>query len=413
MSEQQLTHRVRPMSGRDPDQDHRAATPLELLFDLAFVVAFGTAANELAHYLVVDRIEVGVFGFLFATFAISWAWINFAWFASAYDTDDWIYRLTTMVQMVGVLVLSLGLSDMFASLEEGDHVDNAVMVAGYVVMRVAMTFQWLRASRDDPARRAACLTNVGYVLAAQVGWIVLLVAQTSALVTVVCIVFLVLVELAGPVLAETRHGGIPWHADHIAERYGLLVIIALGEGMIGTMASMSAIVGPHGEGWSVDFVLVGLAGVAITFGMWWVYFVIPHGAILTRRRERSVGWGYGHIPLFGATVAVGAGLHVAAYYLEHHSELGALGTTVAVALPLAVYLLMVFVLYAQLTHSLDPFHLVLVALTAVIVGAAVLLAAAGVSLAVSLTVLALSPWVTVVGYELVGHRHNERVVAAL
>jgi hypothetical protein len=84
-----------------------------------------------------------------------------------------------------------------------------------------------------------------------------------------------------------------------------------------------------------------------------------------------------------------------------------------VALPLAVYLLMVFVLYAQLTHTLDPFHVLLLALTAVFVGAAVLLAATGVSLALSLTVLALSPWVTVVGYELVGHRHNERVVAAL
>ncbi len=408
-----LTHRVQPMSGRDPDQQHRAATPLELLFDLAFVVAFGTAANELAHYLAEDHIGVGVVGFCFATFAISWAWINFAWFASAYDTDDWIYRLTTMVQMVGVLVLALGLSDMFASLEEGEHVDNAVMVAGYVVMRLAMTVQWLRAARSDPARRSACLTNVGYVLAAQVGWVVLLFAHTSVLVTFLCVVPLVLVELAGPLLAEKRYGGIPWHAHHIAERYGLLVIIALGEGMIGTMASMSAIVGPHGEGWSLDFVLVGLAGVAITFGMWWVYFVIPHGQILSRRRERSLGWGYAHIPLFGATVAVGAGLHVAAYHLEHHSALGTFDTTVAVAVPLGVYLLMVYLLYAQLTHSFDPFHVLLVALTAVVLGAGVLLAAAGASLATGLVVLALSPWVTVVGYELVGHRHNERVVAAL
>ena len=51
----------------------------------------------------------GIVGFCFATFAVSWAWINFSWFASAYDTDDWVYRLTTMVQMVGVLVLALGL----------------------------------------------------------------------------------------------------------------------------------------------------------------------------------------------------------------------------------------------------------------------------------------------------------------
>ena len=50
-------------------------------------------------------------------FAVTWAWINFSWFASAYDTDDWIYRLTTMVQMVGVLILALGLPEMFESLD--------------------------------------------------------------------------------------------------------------------------------------------------------------------------------------------------------------------------------------------------------------------------------------------------------
>ena len=82
---------------------------------------------------------------------MSWAWINFSWFASAYDTDDWIYRLTTMVQMVGVLVLALGLPEMFESLVEGDHLDNSVMVLGYVVMRVPMIFQWARAAGRTPS----------------------------------------------------------------------------------------------------------------------------------------------------------------------------------------------------------------------------------------------------------------------
>ena len=45
-------HRRRPLSGRDPNEAHRTATPLELLYDLTFVVAFGTAADQLAHYLV-------------------------------------------------------------------------------------------------------------------------------------------------------------------------------------------------------------------------------------------------------------------------------------------------------------------------------------------------------------------------
>ena len=69
--------------------------------------------------------------FSVATFAVCWAWINFTWFASAYDTDDWVFRLMTMVEMVGVLVLALGLPAFYASIEHGHHVDNAVLVAGY------------------------------------------------------------------------------------------------------------------------------------------------------------------------------------------------------------------------------------------------------------------------------------------
>ena len=407
------SHRIVRMTGRDVAQVHRAATPLELLFDLAFVIAFGTAANELAHALVEDHVRVGVVGFCFATFAVSWAWINFAWFASAFDTDDWIYRLTTMVQMVGVLILALGLPDMFASLEEGEVLDNRVMVLGYVVMRLPMVFQWMRAARQDPARRPAARVFIITITVAQIGWVVLLVLDLSIPVTFALVAVLVLVELAGPVYAETRTIGTPWHPHHIAERYGLMVIIALGEGMIGTMASMTAIVGPDGPGWSVDFVLVGLAGVALVFGMWWTYFTVPCGALLAAHRERSFGWGYGHIILFGAVVAVGAGLHVAAYYLEHHTELDVLGTLLSVAVPFGVYVLSVYLLYAALTRSFDPLHVVLVAITAAVVALSVVLAVAGVSLAVCLLVLALGPWVTVVGYEVRGHRHNEEVLAAL
>src|SRR5687768_8362126 len=131
-------HSVVRMSGRDPHEGGRTATPLELLFDLTFVIAFGAAANELSHFLVADHVWDGIVGFAFAIFAVSWAWINFSWFASAYDTDDWIYRLTTMVQMIGVIILSLGLPEMFESLLHDEHMDNQVMVLGYVVMRVPM-----------------------------------------------------------------------------------------------------------------------------------------------------------------------------------------------------------------------------------------------------------------------------------
>src|SRR5688500_847028 len=102
-------HHRRLMTGRDPHEPARTATPLELLFDLAFVVGFGVAAEQAAHLVADDHAAAGVIGFAFSMFAICWAWINFSWFASAFDTDDWFYRVTTMVQMIGVVVLALGL----------------------------------------------------------------------------------------------------------------------------------------------------------------------------------------------------------------------------------------------------------------------------------------------------------------
>ena len=400
------------MGGRDPDEPHRAATPLELLYDLTFVVAFGLSADELAHYLAEGHIKTALIGFSFATFAIVWAWINFTWFASAYDTDDWIYRLTTMVQMVGVVILAMGLPRTFESLDEGGTMETGVIVAGYVVMRVAMSFQWGRAARQDPARRRVCHIYLRTILVAQLGWIALAIADTSVIETLIGAVVLVLVEVAGPYRAE-RRGGTPWHPHHIAERYGLLVIIALGEGIIGTIASLSALTRAEGPGWTLDAVLVATAGIALTFGMWWIYFVAPSGPILQVRRDRSFVFGYGHIPIIGAVVATGGGLHVAAYYLEEHSALSAGGTVLAVAIPVAIYILGIFVLYTWLTHALDRFHLVMIAVSTIFIIAPIGLAAAGASMGWCLLVLALAPWVTVVGYELRGHEHNARVLQSL
>ncbi|GAA4748986.1 low temperature requirement protein A [Nocardioides endophyticus] len=408
---ERMSHNVVRMTGRDPHESGRAATPLELLFDLTFVIAFGTAAGELAHFLAAGYVWEGVLGFAFAIFAVSWAWINFAWFASAYDTDDWLYRLTTMVQMVGVLILALGLPQMFESLHEGDHVDNGVMVLGYIVMRVPMILQWWRASRQDPERTAVCRTFIVTLVISQAGWIVLALAPTSIPVTFVLIVLLILIEATGPLVAERMMAGTPWHPHHIAERYGLLVIIALGEGLIGTVATLSAIIGE--EGWTVDVAALGIAGVGVTFGMWWTYFTLPGGDLLHAHRERSFAWGYGHIPVFGALVAVGAGLHAAAYRLEEQSALSDTETVLTVVVPLAAYVGLLYALYALLTRTFDPFHLLLVLGSAAVLAVGVAMVAAGASLTWSLLVVALTPWVTVVGYETIGHRHNEDVLSSL
>src|SRR5699024_1525494 len=73
-----LHHHSRRMGGRDLHEAHRVATPLELLFDLTFVIAFGLAASQLAHALAEGHFGVGLLGFGFGSFAICWAWINFS-----------------------------------------------------------------------------------------------------------------------------------------------------------------------------------------------------------------------------------------------------------------------------------------------------------------------------------------------
>ena len=392
------------MVGRDRQESHRTATPLELLFDLTFVISFGQAASQLAHALAEGHYATGCLGFAFASFGICWAWVNFSWFASAYDTDDWIFRVVTMVQMIGVLVLAIGLPRMFASLEHGAHLDNSIMVIGYVIMRMALVFQWLRAARQDPARRRAARIYVWWVSLVQVAWVGLIFLHLSLAASLILVSVLALIEVTGPVLAERHDGGTPWHAHHIVERHGLFAIIALGEGVVGTVAALSAVI--EQQGWTRDAALVGIAGTGLTFGMWWVYYILPSAPILHAHRDRSFVWGYSQMLVVTAIVATGAGLHVAAYFIEHKAHISALATVLTVAMPVTVFLGLIYALYYYLVRRLDPFHLILLGATAAVVAVAVLASLSGIGMATCLVIVMLAPAVTVVGYEVRGYRHQ-------
>ena len=165
-------------------------------------------------------------------------------------------------------MLALGLPAVFRSIDEGGTFDNRVTILGYVIIRLAMVFLWLRAARDDPARSRACLTYATTITVAQVGFVALIPAELSVGSFFLAAAILIVLELAGPIVAERGKGGTPWHARHIVERYSLLAIIALGEGVIGTVASLSAVV--ETQGWSRDAALVAVSGTGLTFGMWWV-----------------------------------------------------------------------------------------------------------------------------------------------
>jgi low temperature requirement protein LtrA len=182
------------MRARRPDQEHRPATALELFFDLCFVVAVAQAASRLHHDLSENHIGHGVSGYLLVFFAIWWAWMNFTWFASAYDCDDAPYRVATFVQIAGALILAAGVPRAF------DHADFTVMTLGYVVMRLAGVTQWLRAAGSDPQRRATALRYAAGVALVQLGWVARLALPESWFLAG----FLVLVaaELLVPIVAE-------------------------------------------------------------------------------------------------------------------------------------------------------------------------------------------------------------------
>jgi low temperature requirement protein LtrA len=239
--------------------------------------------------------------------------------------------------------------------------------------------------------------------------VALIFTHFSIAVTVILIGMLALVEFAVPILAERMDGGTPWHAHHIAERHGLFAIIALGEGVVGTVAALSAVV--ERQGWTLDAALVGTAGTGLTLGMWWVYFMLPSAAILHVHRGRAFIWGYSQLLIITAIVATGAGLHVAAYFIEHKAHISPLATVLTVAVPVGVFLGMIYAVYYYLVRRFDPFHVWLLMATGAVVVAAVVAAMAGIGMAVCLVILTLAPVATVVGYEMRGYRHQAESLA--
>src|SRR4029453_15439307 len=91
------------MRPRPADEPHRVATPLELFFDLCFVVAVAQAAVPLHHSISEHHVAHGVTSYLMVFFAIWWAWMNFTWSPSAYATDDEVNRPTPRLQTARAL----------------------------------------------------------------------------------------------------------------------------------------------------------------------------------------------------------------------------------------------------------------------------------------------------------------------
>lgn len=336
---------VQPMRPRSPEEAHRAATPLELFFDLVFVVAIAQAAAGLHHGLADAHVAGTLLRYAMVFFAIWWAWMNFTWFASAYDPGDVAYRLVVLLNLAGALILAAGVPEAF-----GDG-DWRVVAVGYVVMRVALVLQWLRAARSDPERAPTARRYALGISAAQVGWVALVFGPTPEAWFLPLFGSLVLVELLVPVWAE-RRVQTPWHPGHIAERYGLLTIIVLGEAILAATVAVQRGVAEAG----LDGPLLGLVvgGVLIVFSMWWLYFRRPVRPLLERAPLwRAIFWGYGHYVIYASGAAVGAGLALGIDVVTGHAVLGPFGAGMAVAAPVSLFLIALWVLH-ELQHPSVP-----------------------------------------------------------
>ncbi len=341
----------------DPEEDHRASTPLELFVDLCFVVAVAQSAGSLHHELVAGHIGGGVVGFLMAFFGAWWAWMNFTWFASAHDANDVPYKLLTLVQITGVLVYAAAVPQTVE-----DHVFTLAVV-GYVIMRLALVTQWVRVARHFPELRRRCMRYAVGITLVQLLWLVVI--ATPKAWTPYLFFTLAGCEMLIPMWAErAARGGRYWrlfHPEHIEERYGLFTIIVLGESVLSATVGIQEVAA---EGIvSASLITVAACGLLVTYGAWWVYF--EHPGHLRPTPALAIRWGFLHVIVFTSLAALGAGLHVAAEAVvgEASERTGSL----AVAIPVAGYLLGIVTLMMATHHVPSPVYVVPKVVGAVVV----------------------------------------------
>lgn len=318
---------------RNPEEAHRAATPLELLFDLIFVVAIATAGQQLHHAMIEGHLWHALPTYCMVFFALWWAWMNFTWFASAYDNDDTLYRCLTFVQIAGSLVMAAGIPAVF----QQHNFD--VIIIGYVIMRLALVTQWIRVAKHDPERKVTAYRYAIGIVLVQLGW---LIGNFSSIhMTTWLFLILVFFELAVPFYAE-KHATTPWHPHHIVERYGLLTIIVLGESIIGSFAATQEAFSNRVINYQEVFLIIG--GLLMMFAMWWVYFDRSDHHH-QRRGVQPFLWGYGHFFIFISIAVLGAALAAAVDVSTQHAHISSQMMGLIIATSLAVYSTYIWLFY--------------------------------------------------------------------
>jgi low temperature requirement protein LtrA len=226
--------------------------------------------------------------------------------------------------------------------------------------------QWLRAARSHPGGRPGTLRYAAGVTLIQVFWIGRLWLHGPP--GMIVLVVLGLAELSVPVWAEFAGRPTPWHAGHITERYGDFTIIVLGE-VVAAIATGVDSAQSHSLG-SPGLLTAAAAGLVLVFTMWWSYFKHSAAERIRESLRWTFAWAIGHYLIFGCVAALGAGLQVVVATLAHTTRVGPVFAAFTVAIPLAVYSVMLGLLTTRTRSELGGLWLVLLAAALVLAAAA-------------------------------------------
>ena len=352
---------INSLIARDVNEPHRSATALELFYDLIYVVAIASLAAELHHALsgwhhVIHAISMYVMIFFF----VWWPWNAYTWFASGYDTDDAQFRLSSFIQMIGVIIIAVGVNPAFS--------DNnfLIMMVGYVIMRIPYILMWLKVANDDLASRPVALRYALGVFLLQIAWCISVLYYQSWYLFVALIVFEVLV----PYIAERsidREANTKYHFGHIEERLGLLAIIVLGESMLAVVYAFKNVV----EHYSIEIVSLAASSVLILFSMWWLYFDDSVEDELADKKKSFI-WGYGHFLIYGFATAVGVLISVNVDVLVNNAKIDGSIAINGLAIVISGYILSVWLCHDHILEKkgLELYELLILAI--LIVGIALM-----------------------------------------
>jgi len=231
--------------------EEKTAHPLELFFDLVFVFAITQVVSLVVHDLTLGGILRGAL----VLALMWWAWTNWTWTTNVVDLEPRVIRVAVLVSMLGVFGMAFSVPTAF----EGD---SEWMAVGYLLVRAVAAVVFVLGTRHDPEELKAVVTYLPVSLAATA------IVVVGGFVGGEALQWIWLGALSVEILASLSAGQADWKIDagHFAERHGLILIIALGEGIIAVGVAL--------EGTPVDASLVlllavGLAGVC---AMWWAYF---------------------------------------------------------------------------------------------------------------------------------------------